>query len=188
MMDRIAAAQRALLAAERALLCALLLVLVGLSFLQVILRGAFSAGLLWADVFLRHLVLLIGFLGAATAIAEGKMFSFDAAGLALKGRSRQAALLLGQAFGACVSALLAAAAWVFFLNECRRGSTLFVVGVFPVPSWLSAGAVPFGFALAAAHYLLKAAASAAALSWRGERPPSEDGGSLAAALKDARGR
>jgi len=162
-MDRIRAAERALLAAERALLSALLLVLVGLSFLQVVLRGGFSAGLLWADVFLRHLVLLIGFLGAAIAVCEGKMFSFDAAAHILKGRSREAAGLLGQAFAACVSALLAAAAWVFFLNEYRRGSTLFMLGSLPVSSWVFAAVVPFGFALVMAHYLLKAAGSAATL-------------------------
>ncbi|MBI5245068.1 MAG: TRAP transporter small permease [Elusimicrobia bacterium] len=159
MSDWMKAAERGLLAAERALLCALLVVLVGLSFLQVILRGGFSAGLLWADVFLRHLVLLIGFLGAAVAVSEGKMFSFDAAAHLLKGRVKTFAALLAQAFAAAMAAALAAAAWTFFLNEYRLGGTLFTVGRLSVPSWVSAVVVPFGFALVFVHCVLRAAAA-----------------------------
>jgi len=153
----IATLERGLLALERILLSALLVVLVALSFLQVVLRGGFSAGLPWADVFLRHLVLLIGFLGAGVAVAEGKMFSFDAASHVLKGRLRRAAALLVNLFAAAASAALASAAWRFFLDEYRAKGVLFEAFGVCVPQWVFVACVPFGFALVALHHLLRAA-------------------------------
>lgn len=149
--------ERGLLAAERAVLTALLVALVVLSFVQVVLRGGFSAGLLWADIFLRHLVLLIGFLGAGVAVAEGKMFSFDAASHVLRGGLKRAAGLLAHLFAAGASAALAAAAWRFYLEEYRSKSVLFTALGLEVPQWVFAAAVPFGFALLALHHLLQAA-------------------------------
>jgi TRAP-type C4-dicarboxylate transport system permease small subunit len=149
--------ERGLLALERALLSALLVVLVVLSFLQVVLRGGFSAGLFWADVFLRHLVLLIGFLGAGVAVAEGKMFSFDAAAHVLKGRLKRTAALLVNLFAAAASAALASAAWRFFLDEYRSKGVLFSAFGISVPQWVFVACVPFGFALIALHHLLRAA-------------------------------
>ncbi|MFA6029464.1 MAG: TRAP transporter small permease [Elusimicrobiota bacterium] len=156
MTETLRKTERRLADAERLLLTALVVVLVTLSFLQVVLRGVFSAGLLWADVFLRHLVLLIGFLGASTAAAEGKQFAVDAAARALPEKARRAAAFLAHGFAAVVAALLSCAAARFALSEFRAGGTLFSVSGLDIPQWPFAAGLPAGFALLALHHLLRA--------------------------------
>jgi len=56
------------------LVCVLLLV----SFAQILLRNFFGLTLLWADPFVRHLVLWIGFLGALIATRQDKHVKIDA--------------------------------------------------------------------------------------------------------------
>ncbi|MGD0038444.1 MAG: TRAP transporter small permease subunit, partial [Bacteroidota bacterium] len=56
--------------AEGALLILMLSIMVLVAFSQVMLRNVFHTGINGADVLLRHLVLWIGFLGAAIATSE----------------------------------------------------------------------------------------------------------------------
>lgn len=156
-MERLRSLERGLASAEKLLLAALLAVMVALSFLQVVLRGAFSAGLLWADTFLRHLVLWAGFLGAAAAAAEGKQFAMDAALRALGGNARRAVEGLSHAVCASVCALLGRASWRFLADEYASGGILFSVGSLHVPGWLFETILPAGFALLGIHYLIKLA-------------------------------
>ncbi len=150
-------AEGGLLGAEKVLLSALIVFMASLSFLQVVLRGAFSSGFLWADTLLRHLVLWVGFLGAGVAAAQDKQFSIDAASRLLPGGLRPAASLLGHAFAAAVCLLLGNASWKFFLEEYSSAGVLFTAAGVHVPQWTAALALPAGFALLALHYLLKAA-------------------------------
>lgn len=166
-------AEGGLLSAEKVLLSALIVFMASMSFLQVVLRGAFSSGFLWADTLLRHLVLWVGFLGAGVAAAQDKQFSIDAASRLLPGGLRSAASLLGHAFAAAVCILLGLASWRFFLAECASGGVLFTAGGVQVPQWTAVLALPAGFALLALHYLLKAALAWGAPSEpvRGEERP-----------------
>ena len=61
---------------ESWILVAIVLLMVTMSFLQIILR-AFSIGILWGDIFLRHLVLWVGFIGASLATREEKHINID---------------------------------------------------------------------------------------------------------------
>ena len=54
-----------------------LVVMVMLAFLQVVLRNVFSSGILWADTFLRYLVVWVGFIGAAIATKEERHISME---------------------------------------------------------------------------------------------------------------
>ena len=45
---------------EESLLISMVILMVVLAFLQVVLRNVFSLGIIWADLFLRHLVLWVG--------------------------------------------------------------------------------------------------------------------------------
>jgi TRAP-type C4-dicarboxylate transport system permease small subunit len=54
-----------------------LIVMVMLAFLQVVLRNLFSSGILWADTFLRYLVVWVGFIGAAIATKEERHISVE---------------------------------------------------------------------------------------------------------------
>lgn len=168
-MEPLRRLERGLLAAEKWALVGLLGVMVTLSFLQVLLRGAFSAGLLWADTLLRHLVLWVGFLGASVAAGEGKQFAMDATARALSGRLKAAAGILVHLFTAAVCALMARASWTFLAAEYAdwardpaRG-ILFSAGPLRVPGWVFELILPAGFALLALHYLLRLAADGHAL-------------------------
>ena len=155
-MGLLRTAERRLAAFEQGLLAGLLLVMVALSFSQVVLRG-FSAGLLWADTFLRHLVLWVGFLGAALAAADDKQFAMDAA-FRLMSRPVKVAVHAGlHLLTAGVCALMARASWTFFLQERAAAPVLFSVGGFHLPTWWFETILPAGFALLCLHYLLKTA-------------------------------
>jgi len=161
--------EKGLVTAERFLLVGLVLVMVVLSFLQVVLRSAFSSGLLWADTFLRHLVLWVGFLGASVAAADDKQFAMDALTRVLKGRLRAGTMLLCSAFTASVSAVLTRASWIFLRDEMDAASILFSLGDLHVPAWLFETILPGGFALLFIHYLIKSLRSA----WELYSPPVE---------------
>jgi len=165
-LDAIRAVERKLLVLERAALTALIALMVFLSFLQVVLRGAFSSGLLWGDTLLRHLVLWVGFLGAAVAAAEDKQFAMDAAGRLFSGKIRSGVHGVCHGFSAAVCGLLTRAACSFIADERAAAGILFTVGSLKVPAWPFELILPIGFALLSLHYLLKTACSAAELRAR----------------------
>ncbi len=76
-MKVIQALERYIVKVETLFLVTSLLVMVLLAFLQVFLRNIFSSGFLWADTFLRYLVVWVGFIGAAIASSEEKHISIE---------------------------------------------------------------------------------------------------------------
>lgn len=156
--------EQGLVRLEEAALTLFVLVMVALSFLQVVLRQGFSTGILWADTFLRHLVLWAGFFGAALATASSKNFAFDIAVERLPGGLKGAALALAHLVTGAITALLARASWAFFLDERASGAALFTVGSRAVPTWAFAVILPAGFALVALHLVLRIALELAGAS------------------------
>ncbi|MFH2203178.1 MAG: TRAP transporter small permease subunit [Elusimicrobiota bacterium] len=155
-METLRAIERRLLQAEKYILIAFLLVMVSLSFVQVVLRGLFSGGFLWADTFLRHLVLWVGFFGAAVAAGENKQFAMDAAARALQGRMKAACEIVAYLFTTIVCGFLTRASWAFLIEERATGGVLFSIGAsLQVPSWYFEIILPVGFALLLVHYALK---------------------------------
>lgn len=165
-MTTLRTAERGLARLEQWALSALLLVMVTLSFLQVALRGLFSGGFLWADTFLRHLVLWAGFLGAALAAADDRQFAMDAAHRIIPPRPMAAINVLLHGLTALVCGLMAKASWAFFLQEKSTGAALFAVSGREVPGWWFEAILPGGFALLLLHYAVKAVLSAAAAAGR----------------------
>lgn len=158
-MEKLKKAEAFLVRIEAAALVALLSVMIALAFWQVAQRQLFGTGLLWADTLLRHLVVVVGFLGAAIAAAEGKHFGFELLSHA-RGRLGASLRLASNAAGAAVSCLLARAAWRYFLDESASGAALFSTSLLTVPASWFAATIPAGFVLVALH-LASAAASAA---------------------------
>ena len=62
---------------EGVLIVIVVSIMVLLAFFQVAMRNLFDQGLLWGDIFLRHLVLWVGFLGASLATREEKHINID---------------------------------------------------------------------------------------------------------------
>jgi TRAP-type C4-dicarboxylate transport system permease small subunit len=135
-----------------------------LAFAQVILRNFFQAGFIWADILLRHMVLWIGFLGAAIATREEKHISIDALTRFLPPRVRSSVHALTSIFAAGVCAVLGHASIAFIENDVAFGSTVYG----DVPSWYSQIIIPVGFALLCLHFLVRAAINARAALVGGE--------------------
>lgn len=154
-MERIRKAESFLLGLQSAVLVAVLLFLVGMSFLQVALRQFFGGGILWCDTLLRHLVLWVGFLGAARAAAEEKNFAFEALTEHLPARLHRPAAALARLTAVVVALLLAGASWSFMLEERASGVSLFTAGELAVPGWPFAAILPAGFFLVALHTALR---------------------------------
>jgi len=155
-VERLRKAESVLLGLESAVLAATLAFLVAMSFIQVLLRQFFGGGILWCDTLLRHLVLWVGFLGAARAAAEDKHFAFDFSSARLPGRWRAAAALMARLCAVVVALLLARASWAFMRDEKTAANALFTAGRLAVPGWPFAAILPVGFGLVALHAALRA--------------------------------
>lgn len=136
---------------EGGVLVVLLAVMVVLSFVQVILRNVFSESLLWGEILLRHLVLWIGFVGAARATGAGRHISIDALTRFLPPRPRLAVRILTNAFALVICYFLLRASLTFIGDEIEFGSTVFG----DIPSWYSQIIIPGGFGLMMVHFAVR---------------------------------
>ena len=143
---------RSLTRVEGWILIALLGVMVVLAFVQVVLRNLFQEGFIWGDILLRHLVLWIGFVGAAVATSEERHITIDAMTRFLSSRVRRGILAVTQVFAAGVCVVLANAAVTFVANDIEFGSTVYN----DIPSWYSQIIIPVGFSIIAVHFLIRA--------------------------------
>jgi TRAP-type C4-dicarboxylate transport system permease small subunit len=144
---------------EGYILITLLFVMVVMAFLQVALRNLFSSGILWADIFLRHLLLWLGFLGAAIATSENRHINIDAVRRFLSKRMRSAVEVLTDSFAAVICFMLAQASWTFVQGEIADRRVLF--GDFP--SWYAQVIIPVGFGLLVVHFAIRALLHAGAV-------------------------
>ena len=136
--------------AESILLVIILSVMVLLAFLQVLLRNFFDQGILWADIFLRHLVLWVGFIGASLATKEEKHISIDLLTRFLSKRNQHIARLITNLFAFIICLILANAGWTFVQYEKSGGTILFS----NIQAWYFQIIIPFGFLLMAFRFLL----------------------------------
>jgi TRAP-type C4-dicarboxylate transport system permease small subunit len=137
---------------EGALLILLLIVMLVMAFLQVMLRNFFSGGIIWGDILLRHLVLWIGFLGAALATSGERHINIDALTRYLPFRIRELVATMTNIFAAAVCFLLFRASLTFIDFEIANKNTVYG----EIPSWCAQIIIPVGFGLLAFHFLIRA--------------------------------
>jgi len=128
---------------EGALIALLLTTMITLSFGQVILRNLFHEGILWADIFLRQLVVWVGFLGASLAVRERKHIAIKILPNFLPQHWKNGLRILADLATGLISGLLAMAAWQFVQLEAESGSTLFL----DLPVWIFQTVLPFSFGM-----------------------------------------
>lgn len=162
-MTRIQKIESFLLRFEQFFLVLLLILMILFAFTQVILRQFFSTGILWADIFVRHLVLWTGFFGAACASLRKKHFIIDLLKKNLCPGFKEFADLLTDMFEILILAFLLKGAFVFFMDDYHYGSELFTFYAFPVKSWSMNLIFPAGFLLLLIHSLLSATQNACLL-------------------------
>ena len=141
---------KSLAAVENTLIIILVAVMVLMAFLQVILRN-FDAGLLWADIFLRHLVLWVGFIGASLATRDEKHISIDALSRLVPERFLPYVKLIVDAVTLVICLVLANAGYQFLGYEIEANTILFN----DIPAWPFQLIIPAGFALIAFRFFLK---------------------------------
>jgi TRAP-type C4-dicarboxylate transport system permease small subunit len=142
---------------ENSLLVIFLTVTVVMAFLQVILREFWSTGIIWADVFLRHLVLWIGFLGAALAAKESRHFSINIITKRLPNLLQRIVQVFLHISATVVCYFLSVASASFVADEIKYNSQpLFTfMGKNVMPYYLEM-IIPIGFGLIGLHFLIKA--------------------------------
>ena len=134
---------------ETAVLVAVLAVMVVFAFLQVVLRNIFNEGILWGDIFLRHLVLWVGFLGASLAARESKHINIDLFTRFLPDRGKIISRIITGLFSVFICLLLTDASWTFVQDEKMMGTEIFS----NVPAWYFQIIIPIGFLLMAFRFL-----------------------------------
>lgn len=133
---------------EDVALALLLGTIVLLAPLQIVLRNFFDAGLVWADPFLRVLVLWVALLGALAASRQDKQIAVDVVSKFLSPRAKAVVGLLIGLFTAFVCSLVAYHSWLFVAGEREFGSIAFGA----VPAWLCQSVIPFAFAMIAVRH------------------------------------
>jgi TRAP-type C4-dicarboxylate transport system permease small subunit len=158
--------------AEDALLALLLGTLVLLAPLQIVLRNFFDAGWIWADPFLRVLVLWIALLGALAASRQDKQIAIDIVSKFLSDRAKALVGTLTGLFTAFVCGVVAYHSWRFVAGEREFGSMAFG----EVPAWLCQSVIPFAFAMIAVRHLGRAYTHAGAALGLSPPPTNETPG------------
>ncbi|MBI5558408.1 MAG: TRAP transporter small permease [Deltaproteobacteria bacterium] len=134
---------------EEGLLCLLLVAMIVLGCLQIVLRSAFSGGLLWADPLLRYLVIWSGMLGAAVATRNGKHIALDVLSHLLPLAVKSWLRMLIHFFSTAVAIALTWAAVIFIRNEAQFGGA----ALLSIPSWIWNLVFPLSFGLIAFRFL-----------------------------------
>jgi C4-dicarboxylate transporter, DctQ subunit len=137
---------------EKILLVFFFSLIILLSFIQVILREFFSYGWLWADTFLRHLVLWVGFLGAALAAGKEKHFVIDIAKKLFPEKWRLCIEIITNSCAMVCLYFLSQAAIRFIKDDMTSGSILFRIHDMAVPSYWMNAIIPAGFILLLIHF------------------------------------
>ncbi|MDF2444809.1 MAG: C4-dicarboxylate transporter permease [Moraxellaceae bacterium] len=143
---------------EDGLLVGLLLTMVGLAVLQIVLRNGFDGGFLWAESFLRVLVLWIGLAGAMAASREHRHISIDILGRFLPTPAAKVVAVFNALFTAGICAALAWYTFDFVKMEYEAPVMAFA----NVPTWVCESIMPIAFTVIALRYLLLAVL----LPWR----------------------
>jgi C4-dicarboxylate transporter DctQ subunit len=129
----------------------LLSLMIIFSFSQVLLRNFLNDGILWADIFIRQLVLWVGFLGASLAVRESKHISIDFLPNILPQSWGKYIQFIVNLTTGIISAFLAWAAWRFVQFEMEGQAILFL----DIPVWVFQVILPYSFMVISARFLLK---------------------------------
>lgn len=153
-MRRVFKIEAYIVKAEKAAVVGLMFAMVGLSFLQVLLRLAFHSGIVWMDPLLRHLAVWAGLTGAALAARYSAHFALEAFVKFTPERLHRPLAILAGLFTAAASLLLFYASYKFIRDEFSAGAVAFHIHSFAVPGGWAVIIIPVAFALIAFHSLI----------------------------------
>jgi len=136
---------------ETTILIALFIGMLLMAFLQVILRNFFSGGIIWGDILLRHLVLWIGFLGAALATSNERHLNIEILKRFLSEKQRYFVSALTNLFAALICYLLFKASLTFIQFEIANENVIYA----NIPSWIAEVIIPVGYVMLVIHFIIR---------------------------------
>ena len=135
---------------EDAVLVLALLAMLSMALLQILMRNFFDSGFLWAESFLRVLVLWVAMLGAMVATRERNHINIDLISRFAKSHLMIWLRVLTHLFSALVCGVCAWHAVKFIQYEFEDGTIAFGL----VPVWICQSIIPLGFGIMALRFLL----------------------------------
>ncbi|HEY3486568.1 MAG TPA: TRAP transporter small permease [Gammaproteobacteria bacterium] len=150
---------------EDGLLLLLLLSMIVLACVQIFLRNAFDAGLLWADPVLRTLLLWLAMFGAMAASRYDKHMSIHIFSSWLGPRSLHAIKIFTSFFAAVICGIVAFYAGWFVLDEYQYSSA----EIAGIRSWWFELIMPFAFMVMTLRFLSQVLSAAHSFI---KRPPA----------------
>ncbi len=133
---------------EDATLVLALLLMLGIALMQIVLRNLLDTGFIWADSFLRVLVLWIAILGAMVATRESNHISIDAVSRFLPPNMQVLLALLTDLFAGAICGVVAWYSMELIRLEFEDNTIAFGI----VPVWLTQVILPFGFSVMALRF------------------------------------
>ncbi len=133
---------------EDTALVAALISMLGLAVFQIILRNLFDSGFLWAESFLRILVLWVAMLGAMVATRENNHINIDALSRYLPRRLERGFRILTGIFSTAICGVVAWYSLQYVQLEFEDETIAFA----SVPVWICQSILPFGFAVIALRF------------------------------------
>ncbi len=133
------------------ILVGLLGIMILMAFGQVILRNFFDSSIEWGDIFLRHLVLWVGYFGAVIATGEGRHLRIEFLTKLVSEKPRKVFFIISSLFAAVICYLLMQASVAFVQLEMESESTL----ILDLPGWYFIVIIPIGYALISFRFLVR---------------------------------
>lgn len=137
---------------ENSLLVVALISMLTMALVQIFLRNFFDSGILWAESFLRILVLWVGVLGAMVATREDNHINIDVISRYLSSTWQKIARLIGNLFAAVICALVSWHSLTLVQFEYVDETIAFGV----VPMWICQAILPVGFGIMSLRFVINA--------------------------------
>lgn len=134
------------------ILITLLGIMIVMAFSQVVLRDLFHTSIEWGDIFLRHLVLWVGFLGAIIATGQRRHLRIEFISKMSPPKLRKIFFILTNLFAAVITYFLMQAAYTFVLLEMESEGVL----ILDIPRWYFITIIPIGYALISFRFAVHA--------------------------------
>lgn len=122
-----------------------------MAFGQVILRNFFDSSIEWGDIFLRHLVLWVGYFGAVIATGEGRHLRIEFVSKLVSEKPRKVFFIITSMFAGIICYLLMQASISFVQLEMESDSTI----ILDLPSWYFIVIIPIGYGMISFRFFIR---------------------------------
>jgi TRAP-type C4-dicarboxylate transport system permease small subunit len=129
-----------------------------MAFGQVVLRNFFGTSIEWGDIFLRHLVLWVGYFGAVIATGERRHLKIEFLAKIVPSKVRKIFFIITNLFASVICYFLMQAAISFVQMEKESASLL----ILELPTWYFIIIIPIGYAIISFRFVVHS------LTWIGE--------------------